>query len=49
MATVLACAALALGVARTAMFVALHLVPSDYDIVHQATTRWAPRAASRRP
>lgn len=41
MATVLACAALALGVARTAMFVALHLVPSDYDIVHHAVSDYA--------
>ena len=38
MTTVLAAVALVLGVARLAMFIALHLVPSDYNIVQHAVS-----------
>ena len=41
MTTVLAAVALVLGVARLAMFIALHLVPSDYNIVQHAVSDYA--------
>ena len=40
-ATALAGLTLVLGVARLAMFVALHLVPSDYNIVQHAVSDYA--------
>ena len=41
MTTALAAVALVLGVARLAMFIALHLVPSDYNIVQHAVSDYA--------
>ena len=41
MTTALAAVALVLGVARLAMFIALHLIPSDYNIVQHAVSDYA--------
>lgn len=41
MTTVFATIALTLGVMRLAMFIALHLVPSDYNIVEHAVSDYA--------
>lgn len=41
MTTALAAVALVLGVARLVMFIALHLVPSDYNIVQHAVSDYA--------
>lgn len=41
MTTALAAVALVLGIARLAMFIALHLVPSDYNIVQHAVSDYA--------
>lgn len=51
MTTALAAVALVLGIARLAMFIALHLVPSDYNIVQHAVSDYAvgPRPAGSRP
>ena len=41
MTTALTAVALALGIARLIMFIALHLVPSDYNIVQHAVSDYA--------
>ena len=46
-ATALAGLTLVLGVARLAMFIALHLVPSDYNIVQHAVSDYAVGPARR--